>query len=61
MDFINKGKEFLSSDKGKEFEQEAKDGYATYQKTEGSEIDKAKAVYAGFQKNDKDDKDSDKK
>ncbi|CAH6720161.1 hypothetical protein CLIB1444_03S05776 [[Candida] jaroonii] len=56
MDFINKGKEFLSSEKGKEFTEDAKEGYATFNKTEGTTMDKAKAAYEGYQKDQKEDK-----
>lgn len=62
MDFgnlVNKGKQALAGKDGKidykEYSEDAKDAYSTYNKTEGLYQEKAKAVYEGYQKDAKED------
>lgn len=61
MDFINKGKEFLKSEDGKEFQEDAKEAYSTFNKTEGTNPDKAKAAYEGYKKDQEEDAKKEKK
>lgn len=61
MDLLNKGKKFLSSEEGKEFTEDAKEAYSTFNKTEGTTTDKAKAAYSTYQEALKDNKKDDKK
>ncbi|EGV61633.1 hypothetical protein PSN45_000314 [Yamadazyma tenuis] len=59
MDFLNKGKEFLSSEQGKEYTEDAKEAYSTFQKTEGTNQEKAKAAYENYKKDEEEDKKKD--